>query len=115
MKIQISDLIIFSQIGIHSWEKVLKQKLIINCDITLKSYNTICDLNDIINYAEFVNGLINFVSSKQFSLLETVALELMDYIMRDDKIIHCYLKIHKCLACGKNANISVELQRSVHN
>ncbi|WP_269144133.1 hypothetical protein [Ehrlichia ruminantium] len=31
--------------------------------------------------------------------------------MQDDKIIHCYLKVHKRLACEKNANISVELQR----
>ena len=115
MKIQINDLITYTQIGVHCWEKVLKQKLVINCEITLKSYNSIHDFNDTIDYHKFVNYLINFVSSKQFLLLETLMLELMDYIMQDAKISHCYLKVYKYLACGNNANVSIELQRSAQN
>ncbi|CAH58131.1 dihydroneopterin aldolase [Ehrlichia ruminantium] len=115
MKIQINDLIAYSQVGIRCWENVLKQRIVINCEITLKFYDSICDINYTIDYHEFTNNLINFVSSHKFSLLETLVLELMDYIMQDDRIAHCCLKVHKCLACGKNANVSIELQRFAQN
>ena len=110
MKIQIHGLTAYSYVGIRCWEKAVRQKVVIDCDLTLRSSSPIYDINDTVDYSVFVNHLIKFVSSRYFLLLETMASDLLAYIMEDEKIYHCYLKLCKSCACGTDGSISVVLE-----
>ncbi|AHC39204.1 dihydroneopterin aldolase [Ehrlichia muris] len=110
MKIQIHGLTAYSYVGIRCWEKVIRQKIVIDCDLTLRSSDSIYDINDTVDYSIFINNLVNFVSSRRFLLLETMASDLLAYIMADEKIYHCYLKLCKSCACGTDSNISIILE-----
>ena len=110
MKIQIHDLAVYTCIGLRCWEKVIRQKIIVDCSVTLYCYNAISDVEDTIDYSLFTDGLINFANSNSFELLETMASELLDYIMKDKKICHCYLKLYKPVAISIDGKVSVELE-----
>ncbi|MGN7619238.1 MAG: dihydroneopterin aldolase [Ehrlichia sp.] len=108
MKIQINGLVIYCRVGIRCWERVLKQKVIIDCELTVKqSCDSIRDIGNTIDYSAFKNRLVDFVNTANFTLLETMASDLLSYIIRDEKICHCYLKLYKPLALEKNANVSI--------
>ncbi|AHX05001.1 dihydroneopterin aldolase [Ehrlichia japonica] len=114
MKIQIHGLTTYSYVGIRCWEKVVRQKIVIDCDLTLRS-SAIYDINDTVDYSVFSNNLVKFVSSRYFLLLETMASDLLAYIMADEKICHCYLKLCKSCACGTDSNISIVLESTESN
>ncbi|WDM84868.1 dihydroneopterin aldolase [Ehrlichia sp. JZT12] len=108
MKIQISGLVVYCCIGLRHWERVLKQKIIIDCELTIQQTDGfIQDINDTIDYSVFVNELVGFINTNSFSLIETMASHLLAYIIKDKKICHCYLKLYKPFALGKNADISI--------
>ncbi|CEI85464.1 Dihydroneopterin aldolase [Ehrlichia minasensis] len=110
MKIQIHDLAVYTCIGLRCWERVIRQKIIVDCNVTLYCHNAICDIEDTIDYSLFTDSLINFANSNSFELLETMASNLLDYIMQDKKICHCYLKLYKPIAISIDGKISVELE-----
>ncbi|ABD44765.1 folB domain protein [Ehrlichia chaffeensis str. Heartland] len=115
MKIQIHGFTVYSYIGVRCWEKVIKQKIIIDCDLTLCCNDLIYDIDETVDYSIFTDNLINFVNSRRFLLLETMASDLLAYIMTNEKIYHCYLKLYKPLTCGTNGNISVVLETTKSN
>ena len=110
MKIKINGLIAYCYVGIRSWEKVLRQKVIVDCELSIHQSCAIQDIDDTVSYSVFTSELVNFMNTNKFSLLETMALELLNYIMKNKKICHCYLRLYKPLALMNNANISVAVE-----
>ena len=90
MKIEISDLTFKCIIGILDFERIKKQKVIVNISF---EYNFSKDL--FINYAEISQLVKNTMKEQQFLLLEDAILYLENLLTSSYQISNLYIKISK--------------------
>ena len=96
-KILIENLICIASIGVYENEKLNKQKIIINLEISLinKIKTNTDNLNDVADYGKFRVIILDVVNSKHFNLIETLADNLIKKIETLDKVENIKLKITK--------------------
>lgn len=90
MKIEISDLTFKCIIGILDFERIKKQKVIVNISF---EYNFSKDL--FINYAEISQLVKDTIKKEKFLLLEDAILHLENLINTSYQISNLYIKISK--------------------
>lgn len=107
----IKSLSVSTKIGVYAWEQRIKQQLLI--DINLTADFSVCqdDLNNTIDYAALCGQITQFVESKSFKLIETVANEVADLIKQNFKIEQITVGVSKPHAIKNAANIQVIIQR----
>lgn len=85
--IEISDLEVFYHVGVHDEERAKPQKLL----LTLRIYSSfdkpaVSDsIVDTIDYQRIVDGLKIFGVNKQWRLIEKLAVDIADWILREFK------------------------------
>ena len=96
-KILIENLTCIASVGVYENEKLNKQKVIINLEISLiNKINTHTDnLNDVADYGKFRRILLDVTQSRHFNLIETLADNLIKKIETFDKVENIKLKITK--------------------
>ena len=96
-KILIENLTCNASIGVYENEKLQKQKIIINLEITLinKIKTHTDDLNDVADYGKFRRILLDIINSKHFNLIETLADTLVKKLKTFEKVENIKLKITK--------------------
>ncbi len=97
MIIKIKNLRIKTIIGIYDWEQNFEREIIINAKI-FTDYNsslTTDDIEDTIDYDNIVSEIKILTQEKQFKLLEKLAQEIMNLIMKDKKVRKCQLELDK--------------------
>lgn len=90
MKIEISDLTFKCIIGILDFERIKKQKVIVNISF---EYSFSKDL--FINYAEISQLIKTTMKKEKFPLLEDAILHLENLLNNSYKISNLYIKISK--------------------
>lgn len=72
------------KIGILNWEKKHPQKILVNLDIGLvnNEYVNTDNINDTINYAKIVNDIKNRYSKLSFALIESLANDIADFLIK---------------------------------
>ncbi len=90
MKIEISDLTFKCIIGILPFERIKKQKIIVNISF---EYNFSKDL--FIDYSEISNLVKSTMKKEKFLLLEDAILHLENLLTNSYKISNLYIKISK--------------------
>ena len=90
MKIEISDLTFKCIIGILAFERIKKQKVIVNISF---EYNFSKDL--FIDYSEISNLVKSTMKKEKFLLLEDAILHLENLLINSYKISNLYIKISK--------------------
>ena len=93
-KVIINDLILSLSVGIHQFEKVKKQRVKFNIEITTDP-NLKPDVKTIINYESIINSLKKLTEKKHFELLESLSESIFDEIFKNKKIRKIKLKIEK--------------------
>ena len=96
-KILIENLSCSASIGVYENEKLDKQKIIINLEISLvnKMKTDTDNLNDVADYGKFRRTILDVINSKHFNLIETLADNLIKKIETFDKVENIKLKITK--------------------
>ena len=96
-KILIENLICSASVGVYEKEKLNKQKIIVNLEISLinKMKTHTDNLNDVADYGKFRRVILDIVKSKHFNLIETLADNLIKKIETFDKVKNIKLKITK--------------------
>ena len=96
-KILIENLSCSASIGVYENEKLDKQKIIINLEISLvnKMKTDTDNLNDVADYGKFRRIILDIVNSRHFNLIETLADSLIKKIETFDKVENIKLKITK--------------------
>ena len=96
-KIVIEDLTCNASVGVYENEKLNKQRITINLEISLiNNMKTHTDnLNDVADYGKFRRIILDVVNSKHFNLIETLADNLVKEIETIDKVENIKIKITK--------------------
>ncbi len=111
--IYIRDLKIDTQIGTYSWEQQIKQQVIIDLELMadLKKAAISSEIADTIDYAKLANSVSEFVASGAFLLLETLAEQVAELIMREFKVPGLRIKVGKPGALPKAKEVGVVIAR----
>jgi len=110
--IRIKNLLIPTIIGFNPDERINLQDVIINLEIEVdvsKAVDT--DDQDVIyNYKTITKSIINFVSESKYNLLERLTHEVLQLIMKDDRVLRAKVEIDKPRALRFSDSVSVELE-----
>ena len=110
-KIIIKDLILSLSVGIHKFEKLKKQKVRFNIEIT-SDPNLKSDVKTIINYESVINNIKKLTEKKHFELLESLSDSIFDEIFRHKKIKKIKLKIEKLDIIKETQSVGIEVVKT---
>ena len=91
-KVIIKDLILLLSIGIHQFEKLKKQRVKFNIEITTDP-NLKPEIKSILNYENVINDIKKVSEKKHFELLESLSETIFDEIYKNKKVKKVKLKI----------------------
>ena len=110
-KILIEDLKLNISVGIHSFEKLRKQRVKFNIEITTDA-NLRADIKSIVNYESVINIIKKLTEKKHFELLEELAEEIFDEIFKNKKIKKIKLKIDKLDIIKETKSVGIEVTKA---
>ncbi len=111
----VRDLILNGSIGIHKHERESLQRIRVNLDlavregeINLKLDN---DLSKIVCYEKLTNGVRALVSRGHVNLVETLAEDVAEMCLNDDKVRSVRVRIEKLDIFEDAESVGVEIER----
>ncbi len=110
-KIIIKDLILSISVGIHQFEKLKKQKVKFNIEITTDS-NLKPDIKTIVNYESVINDIKHLTKRTHFELLENLSESIFDEIFKNKKIKKIKLKIEKLEIIKETTSVGIEVTKT---
>ena len=113
-KVIIKDLILNISIGIHNFEKKKRQRVKFNIEILTNPYVTPNnkDLNSILNYEEIVSKIEKIAYLKHHELLEDLAENIFNMILKNKLVKKINLKIEKLDILKKTKSVGIEVSKS---
>jgi len=113
-KIFIRDLELRCIIGIYPEERREKQDIVINVEMhcDLRKAGRSDDLNDTVNYKAVKKSILKLVEESGFQLIESLAENIADIALADDKIQQVVVTIDKPAALRFAKSSAVEITRS---
>ncbi len=110
-KIIIKDLILLISVGIHKFEKLKKQNVKFNIEIT-SDPNLKPDMKMIVNYENVINEIKKLTEKKHFELLESLSESIFDEIFKNKKIKKIKLKIEKLDIIKETSSVGIEVVKT---
>ena len=113
-KVSIKNLILKISIGLHDFEKKMKQRVRFNIDISTDSNikpNT-NDLSSIVNYEDTINKIKNITEKKHHELLEDLAENIFDIIFKSKIVNKVSLKLEKLDIIENTESVGIEVTKS---
>ena len=116
VKIYIVDLSIMCLIGIYPEERTKKQKLIFNIEIHSSSIdNSKDDITKTIDYSKIENDIVLFVENSNFFLIETLANEIANNILKDWRVEFVRVRLDKPEALKYSMSAAIEIEKRKSN
>ncbi|WP_419420280.1 dihydroneopterin aldolase [Legionella sp. D16C41] len=109
--LEITGLTIATKIGIHTWEKRIIQRLLLNISIPSDFVNCADDINKTIDYAKLAELVTTFVESNSFNLIETVADSVANLIKKEFKLNQVSVSVSKPHAIKNAMDVKVCVKR----
>ena len=107
-KIIVKDLILLLSVGIHQFEKLEKQRVKFNIEITTDP-NLKPDIKSIVNYESVINDIKRLTKKNHFELLEGLSESLFDEMFKNKKIKKIKLKIEKLDIIKETSSVGIEV------
>ncbi len=109
----IEDLRIDTIIGIYDWEREVKQTIALDIQMAADNVKPASSekIEDALNYKAVAKRLIAYTEESQFQLVETLAENLVEIIMREFDVPWCRLKLSKLGAVTGSRSVGVILER----
>ena len=101
-------LILLISVGIHQFEKLKKQKVKFNLEITTDS-NLKPEIKSIINYETIINGIKKLTDKKHYELLESLSESIFDEIFKNKNVKKIRLKIEKLEIIKETKSVGIEV------
>jgi D-erythro-7,8-dihydroneopterin triphosphate epimerase len=110
--IRIKNLVVRTIIGFNPEERVNRQDVIINAEIEVEVSRAINTDNQdgIYDYKAINKAIIALVQDSKFNLLEKLTHEVLQLIMKDERVIRAKVEIDKPQALRYSESVSVELE-----
>ena len=111
--IRITDLKLRAIIGIQNWERAKKQEVVINVAFSYNAAKAIQSdkIKDAIDYKALTKAIIQKVEKSRFFLLERLAADILNMVLKDRRIKEARVRVDKPLALRFADSVSVELSR----
>ena len=118
-KIIIEDLRLYAIIGIHEWERLQPQEIIVNLELTanLARAGVSDNINDSIDYGIVTEMVKELIAQSRFGLLEKLATEIINLIFtRFNNIESVTVKLSKpkALINAKSATVIMTHSLNLH-
>ena len=113
-KVIIKDLTLKIFVGIHSFEKKKKQRVKFNIEILTDPYVSPNnkDLNSILNYEEVVTKIEKLANSTHHELLEDLAENIFEKILKDNLVKKVKIKLEKIDILKDSESVGIEIEKS---
>jgi dihydroneopterin aldolase len=110
-KVIITDLVFYTSIGIHDFEKEKEQQIKFNIEIDINPLLKVVenDLNSIINYESIINKIKLITKKKHYNLLETLAEDVFSDLFLNKNIIKIKLRIEKPEIIKNTSSVGIEI------
>lgn len=101
MKLHIEQLKVFAKIGDCHWEKVIKQRLIIDIEV---------EVNKVVDYCTICHYIKDFVVIRHYHFIEELTELLFTALKEEFSFKYCKVKLMKfgCITNANNAAIVIE-------
>ena len=110
-KIIVKDLILLISVGIHQFEKIKKQNVKFNIEITTDP-NLKPEIKTIVNYESIINDIKKLTKRTHFELLESLSESIFDEIFKNKKIKKIKLKIEKLEIIKETTSVGIEVTKT---
>ena len=110
-KIIVKDLILLLSVGIHQFERLKRQKVKFNIEITTDP-NLKPDIKTIVNYESIINDIKRLTKKTHFELLESLSEVIFDEIFKNKKIKKIKLKIEKLDIIKETTSVGIEVTKT---
>ena len=113
-KVSIKNLILKISVGLHDFEKIEKQRVRFNIDIStdsnIKPNNN--DLSSIVNYEDTIKKITYITEKKHHELLEDLAENIFDIIFENKIVKKVNLKLEKLDIIKNTESVGIEVSKS---
>lgn len=112
-KVFIHELTAFASIGAYDWEHTIRQRLVFNIEMVWDFTQAVKndDVQFCLNYAEISQKILEFVESRKFHLVETVAYQVADLLQTDFGVKQLRIELHKPKAVAQATSVGVIVER----
>ena len=110
-KVIVKDLILLLSVGIHQFERLKRQKVKFNIEITTDP-NLKPDIKTIVNYESIINEIKKLTKKTHFELLESLSESIFDEIFKNKKIKKIKLKIEKLDIIKETTSVGIEVVKT---
>ena len=116
-KIIIKDLILKIFLGYYDFEKLKKQKIKFNLEVSFANQRPANDkdIKKIVNYENAINIISKLVKKKHYNFLETLAEDIFDKLFSDYRINKVLLRIEKLEIIKKTKSVGIEIIKTRQN
>ncbi|OGV27674.1 MAG: dihydroneopterin aldolase [Legionellales bacterium RIFCSPHIGHO2_12_FULL_37_14] len=111
--IEIHNLKVITYIGIHAWERRVEQSLILDIACGINLPPKVTELKDTLDYTFLSEAVTEFIKTQSFQLIETLAQQLLQFIVEKFNVKAVTLKVTKPNALDKAKGASVMLNRTL--
>jgi len=111
-KIFLKDYCVETSIGVNDYEKIKKQRLLINVEIYILRYNTISlndSINDIVDYDFILKNITKIIDKMHINLQETLCSLILQNMLEHPKVEACNVSTEKIDIYHNCKSIGVEL------
>ncbi|MGQ7846851.1 dihydroneopterin aldolase [Granulosicoccus sp. 3-233] len=112
-RIFIRNLQIDTVIGIYDWERIRRQRVVIDLEMSadvVRAANAE-DVASTLNYKTLSDELVNHIENSEFQLIETLAESVTRIIREDFGVQWVKLTLHKPDALSGNTDVGVIIER----
>lgn len=115
-KVLIEGLTVLTTIGVYEWEKTIKQKLILDLEMSWdnKPAGESDDVSLCLDYFLVSQSITSFIQSTQFKLIECVAERVAQLVIQKFSVQWLKVKVSKPSAIANASNVAVVIERSAN-
>ena len=112
----IEQLSVITTIGVYDWEQTIEQKLVFDIEMGWDNRKSAKsdDVNDCLSYADISETVIAHVEGQRFALVERVAEEVEELLLKKFNSPWVRIKLSKPGAVARAANVGVIIERGTN-
>ncbi|NQW20500.1 MAG: dihydroneopterin aldolase [Chloroflexi bacterium] len=112
--IRIEQLVLDCIIGINPWERLTKQRIIIDIEMNadLSAAGKSDSIEDTINYRTVSKAVTTEIESSSYGLVEALAARIADICLEDNRVRSVQITVRKPGAVRKAAAVGVVIRRN---
>lgn len=111
MQLKLKNLKAKTLIGIHPWERQNPQEVILNIQLHFKGETAAesDQVKDTLDYDQLSQKILKRVESSQFFLVEKLAKDILELILKEEKVLSAQVEVDKPGALKTCESVSIIL------